>query len=186
MHRLIQPASKPRAEYHEWDPRYPGVVRSFLSAMDPLPSFLGFEHVGSTAIPGAGGKRVIDLLALYEDGCLEKATAFLLGIGFGRQGPEFVRAWPDKRPMFLGLYHWSKEPFLVYVHVVQKTSDEARRFQLFKERLKGDPGLLNEYCRCKKKIVSDGVTDTDEYAALKRPFFHKVLGNEYTPKNTGA
>jgi GrpB-like predicted nucleotidyltransferase (UPF0157 family) len=179
MHPLIHPAAKPFAEYHEWDPRYPEVVRSLVSALGPLPPYLKIEHVGSTSIPGSGGKRVIDLLALYEGGFLNDAKAFLLAAGFGKQGPEFSRAWPEERPMFLGSYRWLDEPFLIYIHVIDGASDEVRRYRVFKERLMQNPDRLWEYCACKRQIVTEGVRDTDDYAVRKRPFIHKALGQEY-------
>jgi GrpB-like predicted nucleotidyltransferase (UPF0157 family) len=185
MQPIIHPGSKPSAGYHEWDPRYPEVVQSLVSALNPMPSFLMIEHVGSTAVPGCGGKRIIDLLALYEDSFLDEAKAFLLAIGFSRQGPEFSRAWPEERPMYLGSYRWRDEPFLVYIHVIHHTSDEVRRFRMFKDQLMHSPDLLAEYCACKRQIVMDGVTDTDDYAVRKRPFFHKALGSEYVLKKTG-
>ena len=182
MQPLLHPASKPSAEYHEWDPRYPKVVHSLLSALSPLPQFLTVEHIGSTSVPGCGGKRIIDLLALYEDGFLNVARTFLLSVGFGRQGPEFSRAWPEERPMYLGLYHWNDEPFLIYVHVVHHASDEVRRFRTFKERLMQHPELVKKYCACKRQIITAGATDTDDYAVRKRSFIHQALGLEHLLK----
>src|ERR1700691_5592140 len=115
---IIEPASKPKADYRDWDFRYPEVVGSLVSAMNPLPLFLAIEHVGSTAIPGCGGKGVIDLVAIYRDGFLEEAKGCLLAFGFCRQGTEFSRPWPEDRPMLLGFYRWKDEPFLIYVHVL--------------------------------------------------------------------
>jgi GrpB-like predicted nucleotidyltransferase (UPF0157 family) len=182
MQPLLHPASKPSAEYHEWDPRYPEIVRSLISALSPLPPFLTIEHIGSTSIPGCGGKRIIDLLALYEDGFLNEARTFLLAIGFGRQGPEFSRAWPEERPMYLGLYRWFNEPFLIYIHVIHRASDEVRRFRTFKERLMQHPELLTQYCAYKRQIVTEGIMNTDDYAVLKRPFIHQALGDDYVLK----
>ena len=65
---IFEGASKPRAEYHDWDPRYLEVVLSLIGEMGPLPTGVAIEHVGSTAIQGCGGKGVIDLLATYPDG----------------------------------------------------------------------------------------------------------------------
>lgn len=81
--------------------------------------------------------------------------------------------------MYLGSYLSFGERFIIYVHVVHRTSDEVRRFRAFKERLAQDPVLLEEYCACKRRIIAEGVTDTDDYAVRKRPFFHKILGRDY-------
>jgi GrpB-like predicted nucleotidyltransferase (UPF0157 family) len=175
---LIEPGSKPAAECHAWDPRYPDVVRSFVAALSPLPRHLSIEHVGSTAIPGCDGKRVIDLIALYEDGFLEEVKGRLLSVGFVRQGTGFSHPWPDDRPMYLGFYRWSGDRFLVYVHVVHQASDEVQRFRTFKARLLQSPDLIAEYCSCKRRIIADGITDTDCYAVRKRAFIHKVLGDD--------
>lgn len=186
MPLVLQPASKPLAEYREWDPRYPKVVRSLVLALGPLPPYLSVEHVRSTSISGSGGKRVIDLLALYEDGFLEEAKAFLLSAGFGGQGPEFSCAWPAERPMFLGSYRWLDGPFIIYIHVVHHSSNEVRRFRMFREILMQNPNVLREYCARKRQIVIEGIRDTDDYAVRKRSIIHKVLGDEYALKNTGA
>jgi GrpB-like predicted nucleotidyltransferase (UPF0157 family) len=175
MQPFIEPASKPILEFRDWDPRYPEVVKSLIAAFGP-PAHLEFEHVGSTAIPGCGGKGVLDVIALYPAGYLDAAKAFLQSVGFSRQGPEFSDPWPDERPMFLGYYRYQGVRFLVYVHVLDRASDEVRRFRDFKAFMIGNPPLLAEYCRTKRQIIRDGVTDTNEYAVRKRPFMRQVLG----------
>jgi GrpB-like predicted nucleotidyltransferase (UPF0157 family) len=173
---IFQHAVKPRAEYHDWDPRYPDVVRRLLADIGPSPAGVAFEHVGSTAVPGCGGKGIIDLLALYARGGLEQAKAWLLSLGLSRQGPEFSRAWPESRPMYLGRYLFASQPFMIYVHVVENSSDEVRRFREFRDLLSARADLVAEYTRLKREIVAAGVQDTDEYAVHKRPFIRKALG----------
>lgn len=172
---VIEPANKPKAEYREWDPRYPQVVDALLRDLRPLPAYLEIEHIGSTAIQGCGGKGVIDLLGLYSEGRLVETKAYLLGIGFGRQGPEFARPWPEERPMYLGNYRWANEPFLIYLHVVCHNSPEIARFRLFLDRLRQNPDLVGEYSAQKHAIIAEGVDDTDEYRIRKRRIIHKIL-----------
>jgi GrpB-like predicted nucleotidyltransferase (UPF0157 family) len=179
---IFQSAVKPAAEYHEWDPRYPEVFRALLADLGPLPVGVELEHVGSTAIRGCGGKGVIDLIALYPEGALEATKAWLLATGLSRQGREFTRAWPEARPMYLGWYQHQDQPFMVYVHVVSRESDEVRRFRAFRDLLASRPDLVAEYCRLKQQIVAAGVTDTDEYKILKRPFMHRALGAGVSPE----
>jgi GrpB-like predicted nucleotidyltransferase (UPF0157 family) len=183
---LFQNASKPSAEYHDWDPRYAEVVRSLLLDLGPLPAGIAIEHVGSTAVPGCGGKRIIDLLALYSHGGVEEAKTWLLSHGLSRQGPEFSRAWPESRPMYLGQYLFAGQPFLIYVHVVQHSSDEVRRFREFRDLLRGRPDLVAEYSGLKKQILASGVRDTDEYKVQKRPFMRKALGAGHALKGEDA
>lgn len=160
----FEPASKPRAGYCEWDPRYLVVARALLSQLAPARAGVNLEHVGSTAVVGCGGKGVIDLIALYEDGALEDTKAWLLSLGLSRQGPEFARPWAESRPMYLGWYRHVGEQWLVYVHVLSSASDEVRRFCAFRDLLSGSAELLAAYCQLKRDIVASGITDTDEYA----------------------
>ena len=79
----------------------------------------------------------------------------------------------------MGTFEYDNTPFLVYVHVIRDDSYEAVRFRIFRDRLRSDPELLSEYISVKKKIISRGVVDTDEYVELKRPVIQKILGKDY-------
>ena len=183
---IFQAASKPNAEYHDWDPRYPEVVKSLLTEVAPFPPGVALEHVGSTAIQGCGGKGIIDLLALYPDGSLDETKRWLLSLGLNRQGPEFSRPWPETRPMYLGSVPYLGRAFVTYIHVVRKTADEVRRFRVFRDLLCGKPDLVAEYCALKRQILSIGVTDTDDYKVMKRPFMHKALGADHALSDDDA
>jgi GrpB-like predicted nucleotidyltransferase (UPF0157 family) len=180
---IVEPASKPKAEYRDWDSRYPEAVAALISEMEPLPSFLKIEHVGSTAVPHCGGKGILDLLALYKSDQLDATRNYLIGMGFGSQGREFTRAWPAERPMLLGSFDWGGDRFLIYIHIVHEASDEVRRFREFRDRLRQEPRLAAKYCATKRRIVSEGVIDTDEYAAQKRSVIHEILGDAHTLKS---
>ena len=65
MQTIVESASKPKAEYREWDSSYPEAVNALVNELMPNPEHVTFEHVGSTAVIGCAGKGVIDLLALY-------------------------------------------------------------------------------------------------------------------------
>ena len=176
MKPILEPASRPKLAYHDWDPRYPEVAKAFVLAVSPLPPFLELEHIGSTSIPGCGGKGVIDFMALYRDGCLEEAKAYFLGDRVQSPGSEFSRPWPDNRPMFLGCFRWKTEAFVIYLHIVQRESAEVARFRAFKKSLAANPGLIAEYSSWKRNVVLDGKADSDGYTAGKGPFMHRVLG----------
>ena len=182
MRTIVNPAAKPKAEYREWDPLYPSAVRSLVSDLMPLPEYMTIEHVGSSAVSGCGGKGVIDLLALYQEGFLTASKEFLLSAGFCPQGREFLRPWPSDRPMLLGAFLLNESIFTIYVHVVNRDSDEVRRFRLFRDRLSSDAGLVAAYCEVKRRIISDGVTDTDEYAVRKRQIIQQILGVDHKLK----
>jgi GrpB-like predicted nucleotidyltransferase (UPF0157 family) len=174
--RIIKPATKPRADYHEWDPVYPLVVDSFLHAIKNKVVKYEISHIGSTSIEGCGGKGVIDLLCEYDIGCLNEAIEVLLEIGFNHQGSDFANPWPMHRPMLLGNYVFNGMDYLIYVHVVERNKDEGRRFRDFQRVLKGNVEKVKLYNQCKREIIASGVTDTDEYAKKKSEIMRDLLG----------
>ena len=186
MRTIVESATKPKAEYREWDPLYPAAAKALVTELMPLPEYVTFEHVGSTAVPGCGGKGVIDLLALYRQGFLAASKDFLLSAGFCPQGQEFGRPWPSDRPMLLGAFRWSERTYTMYVHIVSESSDEVRRFRLFRDRLSADPALVAVYCEVKRSIIEDGVIDTDEYAVRKRQIVHRILGTDHQLKGSAS
>ena len=63
--------------------------------------------------------------------------------------------------MLLGAFRWSERTYTIYVHIVIESSDEVRRFRVFRDRLSADPSLVAAYCEVKRQIIEDGVIDTD-------------------------
>jgi GrpB-like predicted nucleotidyltransferase (UPF0157 family) len=179
MEKIFKPATKPSAHYVDYDPLYPVIAGAIERKMRSQRPHLCVEHIGSTAVVGCGGKGIIDLLAIYPEGLLDSTTDYLLWLGLVSQGPEFANPWPTSRPMLLGWYlHCAKE-YLVYVHVVAQSNPEIQRFRLFQERLSSSPALLINYIKQKKRIIGEGILDTDVYARLKRPIIHEILGADH-------
>ena len=182
--KIVTSAEKPKATYQEYDVRYPMVFEEISRRFSELDAPFVIEHVGSTAVPGCGGKGILDIVAIYEDEKLEQSTEFLTQHGFSKQGEEFVRPWPDSRPMLLGNYEFQESRYLVYVHVLHFESDEIRRFRVFRDRLAGNKELISEYNEVKSRIISEGIFDTDHYAFRKRGSIHEILGEDYALKKT--
>ena len=81
----LQPAS-----YHPYDAAAPVVAGRLVGLITTANSRLHIEHIGSSAVPGCGGKGYIDLLVVYPAGLLAEAQETLDRLGFQRQGG---RAW---------------------------------------------------------------------------------------------
>jgi GrpB-like predicted nucleotidyltransferase (UPF0157 family) len=97
--RILVYSSLP-VEFRDYDPDSAEVARLLRDAIHSADSQLQVDHVGSTSVPGCGGKGVIDLAVLYPKGHLAPARAMLDRLGFQKQsGPE---AFPEDRPMRLG------------------------------------------------------------------------------------
>jgi len=179
VEKIVGPYKKPQTSFQSYDHRAPKVANHLMNlAASYLPE-VAIEHIGSTAIAGCPGKGIIDLMALYPKGRLDVVNELFLAMGFQRQGKEFKNKFPDARPVMMGTFEYENTPFLVYIHVIQKDSYEAVRFRIFRDRLNSDTELLSAYIDEKKRIISEGITDTDDYAEMKQSIIQRILGTDY-------
>jgi GrpB-like predicted nucleotidyltransferase (UPF0157 family) len=121
-------------------------------------------------------------MALYAKGQLNIVKKLFLAMGFQRQGKEFKNRFPDSRPVMMGIFEYDNKSFLVYIHVIQKDSYEAVRFRIFRDRLASHTDLLSAYITEKKRIIAEGINDTDDYAKMKQSIIKQILGSDYDEK----
>jgi len=183
VEKIIGPYKKPQASFQPYDPMAPQVADHLKKLTESYLSDVVIEHIGSTAITGCPGKGIIDLMALYPKGHLDVVYALFLAMGFQRQGKEFKNRFPDERPVLMGTFAHENTSFLVYIHVIQDDSHEAVRFRIFRDRLSSDTELLSAYIAEKRRIISEGITDTDDYAEMKQSIIKRILGDNYDEKS---
>src|SRR5437899_3256428 len=88
------------AEFVAYDPEVAEVAGLLRGAIQSGEARVRVEHIGSTSVPGCGGKGIVDLAVLYPEGLLARARDVLDGLGFQKQdGPE---PFPESRPMRVG------------------------------------------------------------------------------------
>jgi GrpB-like predicted nucleotidyltransferase (UPF0157 family) len=159
--------------FHAHDPHAivaAGIVSAEIAAKDAR---LRIEHVGSSSVPGCGGKGYIDLLVVYPDGLLEIAKRVLDDLGFQRQ--QSRDPFPEERPMRVGTVEHAGCVYPVHAHVVAGSSPEVAELLAFRDRLRADPGLQRAYEAEKQRILADGVLDGPDYAEKKGEFIRRVL-----------
>lgn len=146
------------------------IIAGAILRLDPT---LGAEHVGSTSVPGCGGKGVIDLAVLYPPEGLARARDVVDRLGFQRQpGPE---PFPESRPMRVGAYQFAGRVYFVHAHVLEMGCSEHSELLAFRESLRSSPARRKAYESNKRSILSSGVTDSAEYARIKGAFVREVL-----------
>jgi GrpB-like predicted nucleotidyltransferase (UPF0157 family) len=169
----ILPYFSTPAEFRAYDPEVTEVVRLLRSAVQGAEPQLQVEHVGSTSVPGCGGKGIIDLAILYPEGLLGRARAGLDGLGFQKQGgPE---PFPENRPMRVGCVEHNGRLFRIHAHVIALGSPEHDELVWFREKLRRDPGLRQRYEARKQAILAMGIQDSLKYCEAKGAFITDAL-----------
>jgi GrpB-like predicted nucleotidyltransferase (UPF0157 family) len=161
------------AEFRAYQPQVVETARLLCSAIRSVEPELQVEHVGSTSVPGCGGKGIIDLMVLYPQGLLARARTVLDELGFQKQsGPE---PFPESRPMRVGGVEHAGRPFRIHAHVIALGSNEQRELIGFREALRASSELRRRYEERKRAILAMGIEDPLEYCRVKETFITDVL-----------
>jgi len=106
-----------------YESRFPGVAALAASVIKDRMPEATVEHIGNTAVPGCGGKGVVDLLVVCAPSVLESAKACLAVTGFQ---PQRTRVpFPESRPMRVGALRYQGEVFRMHVHALTAGMPEA-------------------------------------------------------------
>lgn len=130
--------------YDHAAPRIFEQAQAWLARVVPFAA--GFEHVGSTAVPGLGGRGSIDILVLVEPERVGETAEALRQAGLHRtlDAPP-----PDCRSMAGRFIRPSGEDYPVHVHVTWPDSVGHRALVGFRDYLRAHPAAAAEYGRLK-------------------------------------
>ncbi len=133
---------------------------------------LSIRHVGSTAVPGLGGKGIIDIALAVKQEDIENVSHKLAGLGyiFRESGST------EERSFFrIDLPDIEEEVRRYHLHVTFPESIEWKSLLAFRDYLRAHPEVVQEYAALKKKSADEVDEDGALYRAKKWPFFQKIL-----------
>jgi GrpB-like predicted nucleotidyltransferase (UPF0157 family) len=144
----------------------------------------GIHHVGSTSIPGMIAKPVLDIDVELAPGVdISTATKILTSLGYQYQGELGIadrhayRHMSPAVPLSKHRASWMSH----HLYVCPDYSAELVRHLLFRDELRKDVRLRDEYIRLKQEALrrAKGVKQVyvDEKARVANEFFKKVLGS---------
>ena len=137
--------------------------------------YISIEHVGSTSIPGMNAKPIIDIDVVVEDAAqFLKLKDELSKIGYVHEGDCGIpgREAFDNEKVPVSIDH--------HLYVCVKDNAELMRHLKFREKLRANPELVDEYNKIKEEILSKvGIDNRAGYVQMKEEeykwFFEKVL-----------
>jgi GrpB-like predicted nucleotidyltransferase (UPF0157 family) len=131
---------------------------------------LDIQHVGSTAVPDLTAKPIIDIaVAIANDSLAEPVSERLAELNY-----KFADdAGSDGGLIF---YRETNPPVRTHhVHVVCIDNAQWRNYLGFRDRLRNDAELANEYAELKQRLADEFIDDRVSYTAAKAEFVTKVL-----------
>lgn len=161
----------------EVDPHWPARAERVLARLARVlgEDMVTGHHIGSTAVP-LPAKDVLDLQVGVRDlrrmdeaevtGALH-AAGFPRVVGIERDHAKDGTVWPKR-------LHGGCDPAqVVQVHLREVDSPGWRWALLFRDALRADPGLTQDYLAEKRRLAAAGLT-ASAYAEAKEPWFAEV------------
>ncbi|HEY9403404.1 MAG TPA: GrpB family protein [Pyrinomonadaceae bacterium] len=128
---------------------------------------IAIEHIGSTAVCGLSAKPIIDIAAaVCEAADAERCVKPLEDIGYEYRGESGIA----------GRYYFVKgEPRTHHLHMVRLSSDLWRSHLLFRNYLRQNREVAEEYESLKRDLAEKYKRDREAYTDGKTTFIEEVL-----------
>lgn len=132
---------------------------------------LVIEHIGSTAIPGLGGKGIIDIGIATDKKKMELISNKLQALGYEFR-PNFSTA--DRLYFIAYLPDQEEGTRRYHIHLTYPENAEWRDFLDFRDYLKANPEALQQYAKLKQHAVSEAKDEGEKYRKIKDPLLKKI------------
>ena len=127
------------------------------------------HHIGSTSVPGLGGKGMIDIMIGIENWKeIESITKKLRDIGFKHRHPK------KRGRIFMGKYIG---PSLenVHIHILIKRSREYKNLLAFRDYLRKNKKEIKIFFKLKLKWLKETKGDRKKYFKIKEGYVKEIL-----------
>ena len=132
---------------------------------------LEIEHAGSTAVPGLGGKGIIDISITAPKTEIDAVTKQLQSLGyiFRPNG-----STPERAFFIIDLPDPEETERRYHVHLTSPESEEGKGLIAFRDYLRAHPAELQEYAELKKRAALEANQNGEAYRKIKEPIFQKI------------
>lgn len=132
------------------------------------------EHVGSTAVPGLGGKGIIDIAIAVNKKDLETVSRQLQDLGYEFR-PTFSTS--DRLYFITYLPDPEEDTRRYHIHLTYPENPEWKHFLGFRDYLKNHPHVAKEYAEIKSRAAMAANHEGEKYRKYKESIIQKIIGN---------
>ncbi|MCD6367989.1 MAG: GrpB family protein [Candidatus Aenigmarchaeota archaeon] len=159
--------------FRKYNPKYKNLFsyeKRKLSKI--LGSSVRIEHVGSTAVPGLGGKGIIDILI----GVTNVKEIQKIKNKLKKNNYEFREiASTSTRLFFRKEYRYGGNIRRVHVHLTRIDSNDWKMMISFRDYLRKNYEIAKKYAEIKREAVKKARGNGEIYRKIKGMFIEKVL-----------
>jgi GrpB-like predicted nucleotidyltransferase (UPF0157 family) len=128
------------------------------------------EHIGSTAVNGLAAKPIVDIMiGLPDFSSADKLVPRIEALGY-----EYIKKYEDEMP-FRRYFVKNRNGIRTHqIHMVEIGGEFWRRHLFFRDYLRQNPEMVNEYAALKKQLAEREWVDVNEYADAKTEFIRSI------------
>ncbi len=155
-------------DYQPYDPALPEVFRQVKQLVQKAAGAVVVEHIGSSSIPGMGGRNVLDVAVPVDAEEIPCIRRKLCTLGF-QESP-----FPHYLPLLVGRidYHEKRYPILLYL--LPSESGVYQDWIAFRDYMRTHPETARAYDEVKQRAVAEGETGGEDYQKAKTPFLESI------------
>jgi GrpB-like predicted nucleotidyltransferase (UPF0157 family) len=157
------------AEYRpEWRRMFEDEKRILQTSLGEVPAQI--EHIGSTAVAGLAAKPIIDLMVGLEDFSIaDNVVPKIEALGY-----EYIQKYEAVMP-FRRFFIKEQGGIRTHqIHMVGIGGEFWERHILFRDYLRQNPGIAEQYASLKKELAGREWEDVNEYADAKTSFIKEI------------
>jgi GrpB-like predicted nucleotidyltransferase (UPF0157 family) len=155
-------------EYHPYDPRLPEVFEMVARLIQTAAGAVVVEHIGSSSIPGVGGRNVLDIAVPAAEPQQPAIRKVLYELGF-EDSP-----FPHYLPLLVGQIAHQSKNYQILLYVVSPESSVFADWLKFRDHMRGHPEDAQAYCTTKQEAVAEAMTGGKDYQEGKSPFLASI------------
>jgi GrpB-like predicted nucleotidyltransferase (UPF0157 family) len=163
----------------EWRKMFEDEKRILQTALGDVPAQI--EHIGSTAVAGLAAKPIIDLMVGLKDFSIaDNVVPKIEALGY-----EYIQKYEAVMP-FRRFFIKEQDGIRTHqIHMVGIGGEFWERHILFRDYLRQNPSIAEQYASLKKELAVREWEDVNEYADAKTEFI-KEIENKAKGKVRGA
>jgi GrpB-like predicted nucleotidyltransferase (UPF0157 family) len=150
--------------YEPYDEALPSVFADVKLLIQNIADHVTVEHVGSTSIPGIGGRNVLDVVIPLSEQNQPALRQALYALGF-EDSP-----FPHYLPLLVGRRQHGDKQYPILLYLVSPGSTVFRDWLRFRNHMRTHPDDAKAYDAVKRHVLASGRVDGEHYQEAKSPF----------------
>jgi GrpB-like predicted nucleotidyltransferase (UPF0157 family) len=156
-------------EYNPYDPNLPEAFQEIKKLIHQKLPGVRVEHVGSSSVPGIGGRNALDIVVPADEKDHETFREKLSGLGF------YKSPWEHFMPVQVGMFEYKSKDYPVLLYVMSGETQHFKGLLMYRDYMRSHPEDAKSYDMKKQEVINSGKTGNDQYQEAKTPFILSMV-----------